>query len=53
MEDKAVEEPVLIQPSEDNFSNGLNVKRESPGTSSQGNARPTGVIIQFIIFNLS
>ncbi|XP_016342940.1 nuclear receptor coactivator 1 [Sinocyclocheilus anshuiensis] len=32
---KAVEEPVLVQPSEDNLSIGLNVKRESPGTSSQ------------------
>uniref|UniRef100_A0A672PS50 Nuclear receptor coactivator 1 n=1 Tax=Sinocyclocheilus grahami TaxID=75366 RepID=A0A672PS50_SINGR len=38
---KAVEEPVLVQPSEDNLSIGLNVKRESPGTSSQGDARPT------------
>ncbi|XP_052391006.1 nuclear receptor coactivator 1-like isoform X2 [Carassius gibelio] len=32
---KAAEEPVLVQPSEDNISIGLNVKRESPGTSSQ------------------
>ncbi|XP_026146491.1 nuclear receptor coactivator 1-like isoform X1 [Carassius auratus] len=32
---KAVEEPVLVQPIEDNLSIELNVKRESPGTSSQ------------------
>uniref|UniRef100_A0A9J7ZVY8 Nuclear receptor coactivator 1 n=1 Tax=Cyprinus carpio carpio TaxID=630221 RepID=A0A9J7ZVY8_CYPCA len=35
MAGKAAEEPVLVQPSEDNLSIGLNVKRESPGTSSQ------------------
>uniref|UniRef100_A0A8C1UDT6 Nuclear receptor coactivator 1 n=1 Tax=Cyprinus carpio TaxID=7962 RepID=A0A8C1UDT6_CYPCA len=38
MAGKAAEEPVLVQPSEDNLSIGLNVKRESPGTSSQGEA---------------
>ncbi|XP_065112193.2 nuclear receptor coactivator 1 [Paramisgurnus dabryanus] len=32
---KAVEEPALIQPSEDNLSIGLSVKKESPVTSSQ------------------
>ncbi|XP_039547781.1 nuclear receptor coactivator 1 isoform X3 [Pimephales promelas] len=32
---KSIEEPVLIQPSDDNLSIGVNVKRESPGTSSQ------------------
>lgn len=42
---KSIEEPVLVQPSEENLSIGVNVKRESPGTSSQGEARPTGVII--------
>uniref|UniRef100_A0A8C1G0Q1 Nuclear receptor coactivator 1 n=1 Tax=Cyprinus carpio TaxID=7962 RepID=A0A8C1G0Q1_CYPCA len=34
MAGKAAEEPVLVQPSEDNLSIGLNVKRESPGTST-------------------
>uniref|UniRef100_A0A8C1YVL1 Nuclear receptor coactivator 1 n=1 Tax=Cyprinus carpio TaxID=7962 RepID=A0A8C1YVL1_CYPCA len=41
MAGKAAEEPVLVQPSEDNLSIGLNVKRESPGTSSQGEAHFT------------
>uniref|UniRef100_A0A8C1NTF0 Nuclear receptor coactivator 1 n=1 Tax=Cyprinus carpio TaxID=7962 RepID=A0A8C1NTF0_CYPCA len=42
---KAVEEPVLVQPIEDNLSIGLNVKRESPGTSSQGDI--TSVVVFF------
>ncbi|XP_059354416.1 nuclear receptor coactivator 1-like isoform X2 [Carassius carassius] len=40
---KAAEEPVLVQPSEDNISIGSNVKRESPGTSSQ--SLPDGSIL--------
>lgn len=50
---KSIEEPVLVQPSDDNLSIGVNVKRESPGTSSHGEARPTEVIIKFRMFNLS
>uniref|UniRef100_A0A673LEX7 Nuclear receptor coactivator 1-like n=1 Tax=Sinocyclocheilus rhinocerous TaxID=307959 RepID=A0A673LEX7_9TELE len=48
---KAVEEPVLVQPSEDNFSIGLNVKRESPGTSSRGEAHFTGTASVVFIFS--
>uniref|UniRef100_A0A671NU79 Nuclear receptor coactivator 1-like n=1 Tax=Sinocyclocheilus anshuiensis TaxID=1608454 RepID=A0A671NU79_9TELE len=48
---KAVEEPVLVQPSEDNLSIGLNVKRESPGTSSRGEAHFTGTASVVFIFS--